>query len=262
MKSCSNCGYSSPDKASECAACGHPLAAVAHSAAAGRPAPVHAPQDRAGRRADWNGIFDLMAHATMKISVSDGGGMGSSGTGFFLEHKGSKVIITNCHVVEGGQFFTANFDPNVDSRGEKYPLTLLAVDSQNDLAALRLTADMGGTDTLASRSHLTLADMTAVKRGDNVCTLGNPKFLEFILTRGSVSGIGGGDYRPNNPGYKQILVNIDTTHGNSGGPVCNEDGEVIGIITAGTSELPNQAFCVTAYAIEQFVSALAAKDII
>lgn len=253
MNTCLKCGY--VFEGNICPACGKKII-VQKSAETEKSSSLNLNSMMKG---DWKRIFGTMEKASMRI-CSDVG----SGTGFFLLYKNKKVIITNNHVVEGGTFFTSEFSEALDDRKEKYPMRLIAIDPQNDLAALQLMGDIGDMNILPGRCYLEIADLKSIGQGDDVCTLGNPKYLKFILTRGHVSGIGEGDYSVpgSNYGSNRILVNITATNGNSGGAVCDAYGKVIGIVTAGTDILPEQIFCVTSFAIETFVSALANKGLL
>jgi S1-C subfamily serine protease len=100
-----------------------------------------------------------------------------------------------------------------------------------------------------------LADISTVKEGDDVCTLGNPEGMTWILTKGSISGVRFGDYGFSaQTGCNRLLADITSTHGNSGGAVCNKRGEVVGLITQGSDKFPRQSACVSCFAVEQMLS--------
>ncbi|MEG1646842.1 MAG: serine protease, partial [Clostridia bacterium] len=146
-------------------------------------------------------------------------------------------------------------------RCENYSAKVVATDEANDLALIQLDADLGNMDVLSGRTSLKIANIDNVKVGDEVCTLGNPRGIRLVLTRGSISGIGYGDYGFNKTsGYNRFLVDITSTNGSSGGAVCNGRGEVVGIITQGCDELPHQAACVSCLAIQQLMSVYYKKN--
>ena len=152
-----------------------------------------------------------------------GGSQSSSaeGTGFVYDTKGD--IVTNEHVVDGASAVTVKF-----SDGSKYKATVVGSDTSTDLAVLHITAP-------ASRLHpLVLADSSAVAVGDGVVAIGNPFGLDHSVTSGIVSAkgrfIGAGNYDD------YIQTDAAINHGNSGGPLLNLQGEVIGVTSQIQSE--------------------------
>jgi S1-C subfamily serine protease len=139
-----------------------------------------------------------------------------SGTGFMF---GSKdYVITNWHVIRGTKNIKVKF-----LNGEKIKAKLLLKDSQNDIAFLKLER----SPQLPS-SNLKIGDSSNVRMGDKVFTIGypaywvmgqNPKYTEGVVN--ALSGI------KDDPTVFQISVQIQP--GNSGGPLFNQSGEVIGI---------------------------------
>lgn len=143
-----------------------------------------------------------------------------SGTGFAV---GSGYVLTNLHVVAGMSRVT------VDLAGGTHFAQLVRTDDANDIALLRMEGNGGRSGSDGSR--LRLGDATKMRPGDRVWTLGYPLAPVLgerpVLTEGSISSLSGlkGD-----PRVFQISVPIQP--GNSGGPLFNERGEVIGITVA------------------------------
>ena len=139
----------------------------------------------------------------------------SSGTGFIVA---PRQIMTNHHVAEGCAAMRARLNS-----GQEIDVTIVAVDAQRDLALLRAEADPGPV--------LIFRRATDVRRGENVVTYGFPLagLLSSgpTLTTGDVSALAGlGD----NP--RQIQISAPVQQGNSGGPLLDLRGHVVGVIVS------------------------------
>ena len=148
----------------------------------------------------------------------------ATGTGFLLGS--SNYVITNYHVVKGFNSLQVNF-----LNGEKVKAKLRANDKANDVAVLELV----NPPDLVTNS-MVLGDSSSVEMGDRVFTIGypvsgilgkNPKYAEGAIS--STTGIA------DDPRMFQITVPIQP--GNSGGPLLNKKGEVIGITTSSLDAL-------------------------
>ncbi len=148
----------------------------------------------------------------------------ATGTGFFIT---SDVIATNYHVVADAVEIT------IDLNGNRFPATLVMKDQVNDLALLRLVIkdDVSSKLVLAQSKPLDVGDVRNVKDGDKVFTVGYPLTAELgrrpRISEGIInSTVGFGD----DPRMMQMSVPIQP--GNSGGPLFNVHGEVVGIVTS------------------------------
>ena len=146
----------------------------------------------------------------------------SGGTGFLFSTK--DYIITNWHVVKGAGSIEVKFPD-----GEVIKAKVLVKDSQNDIAVLKLSQPPS-----TQIPELNFGDSSKVRPGDKVFTIGYPASSILgknqKITDGIVSSITGVE---DDPTMFQITVPIQP--GNSGGPLFNESGEVIGITTASLS---------------------------
>ncbi|MGB4588534.1 MAG: trypsin-like peptidase domain-containing protein [Clostridiaceae bacterium] len=144
----------------------------------------------------------------------------SIGTGFILNDEG--LIATNYHVVEGGETIKVTL-----YTGKEVAAKVVNYDATNDLAVLSLTEDV------AIPGKVTLGDSDNLQVGESVIAIGNPLSQEFA---GSVtSGIVSATDRAvvvNNAEYHYIQTDAAINGGNSGGPLINARGEVIGINSA------------------------------
>lgn len=176
-------------------------------------------------RIDVAAVSDVVASSVVTISAdveSDFAMEGQSvGTGVITTADGE--IITNAHVVDGATAIRVR----LAGESEPIPATLLASDPGNDLALLRIAGD--------GYSAATFAQPESVQIGDEVVAIGFALDLdgEPSVTLGIVSAL---DRTIGTPGdvYLDGLIQTDAaiSSGNSGGPLVNAAGEVIGINTA------------------------------
>ena len=155
-----------------------------------------------------------------------GGSQSSSaeGTGFVYDTKGD--IVTNQHVVSGASAVKVKF-----SDGSTYTATVVGTASATDIAVLHVNAPS------SKLVPLTLADSTKVSVGDGVVAIGNPFGLDGTVTSGIVSAVGREISSPDDtPIEGAIQTDAAINHRNSGGPLLNLHGEVIGITSQIQSE--------------------------
>jgi S1-C subfamily serine protease len=144
----------------------------------------------------------------------------ATGTGIIIDSDGR--ILTNYHVVQGARSIEVRFDDSSTA-----PAKLLGSDPANDLAVIE--ADASGQKLTPAE----LGDSGSVRVGDIVLAIGNPFNLEGTLTQGVVSAIDrtystGANTRPIR---EMIQTDAAVNPGNSGGPLLNCQGQVIGINT-------------------------------
>jgi S1-C subfamily serine protease len=141
----------------------------------------------------------------------------SLGSGFVIDKDG--YIVTNYHVIESARQIEVNF-----SGDDRVQATIVGVDPSTDLALLKINAQA------RALTPLPLGDSDAVRVGDAVVAIGNPFGLERTVTAGIVSALQREITAPN--GYtidKVIQTDAPINQGNSGGPLLNAQGEVIGV---------------------------------
>jgi putative serine protease PepD len=149
-----------------------------------------------------------------------GGQQGSGtaqGTGFVYDTKGD--IVTNDHVVSGSSSVSVKL-----SDGSVYKATVVGTDPSTDLAVLHINAPSSKLVPLA------LADSSKVAIGDGVVAIGNPFGLDGTVTSGIVSALNREIVAPDNtPIEGAIQTDAAINHGNSGGPLLDMQGNVIGV---------------------------------
>ena len=143
------------------------------------------------------------------------------GSGFLVDGDGH--VVTNYHVVSGGEEFIVRL-----SDGTEVPAERLGVSQADDLAVLKVDPSQ-----IADVTPLTLADSSKVTPGQLAIAVGSP-FREFnSIGVGVVSGIDRGHRSVlHRPIPDMIQTDVPLNPGNSGGPLLNSDGEVIGINTS------------------------------
>ena len=140
-----------------------------------------------------------------------------SGSGVIITSDG--YIVTNNHVVEGGQNIRVCLQD-----GSEYEATLIGTDSYSDLAVIKIDATGLPAATLGTSSNMTV--------GDPVFAIGNPLgVLSSSVSQGIISGL---DRTINVGGHNMTLMQTDAAvnPGNSGGGLFNANGELIGIVNA------------------------------
>ena len=139
------------------------------------------------------------------------------GSGFVIDKRGD--ILTNDHVVHGATSISVGFDSGVTSRA-----TVVGTDPSSDLAVIRVQAP-------ASALHpLSFADSSVLQVGQPVYAIGNPFGLDRTMTAGIVSATGRDIQAPNGRTIPNaVQTDAAINHGNSGGPLLDASGRVIGV---------------------------------
>jgi serine protease Do len=166
-------------------------------------------------------LFKRLAPSVVTIAMlAETGTEMSGGTGFVIDAAGT--IVTNHHVIEDGKKVLVRF---ID--GASYEdVTMLVDDAPNDLAILRLNLPKPKSGKPPVFEALKLGDSDAVVVGERAISIGNPLGLDHTLTDGLVSA------RRMLDGKAWIQMSVPVSPGNSGGPIFNMRGEVIGVTTA------------------------------
>lgn len=134
----------------------------------------------------------------------------SLGSGFAV---GENCIVTNAHVIENER------DITVESYGgDEYEASVLGINKKEDIAVL-VVKD-------AHFPYLGIAELSEMKTGDDIYAIGAPKGMAYTLTKGGISAkeraVGAQTY---------IQIDAPINKGNSGGPLLNDDGKVLGMNT-------------------------------
>ncbi len=160
------------------------------------------------------GVVDITQRTT---SASSGASEESEGSGFVISKDG--YIVTNAHVVDAGGKVYVSFSNN-----DKKEATIVGKDESTDVALLKVDES---PDALVP---MTLGDSSKMQPGDEVVAIGNPYGYERTITEGIISATHRSIQAPDNSTITNALqTDAAINHGNSGGPLINMQGQVIGI---------------------------------
>jgi S1-C subfamily serine protease len=177
-------------------------------------------------------VVDRVGAGVAAVTLIDGkgGDAQGGGSGFLFTPDG--YLLTNSHVVRAGQRerpAAGKLNYRVSfSDGQQFPARWVGDDPDTDLAVLRIEGPL--TSTLSANS---LGTSAHVKRGEIAIAIGNPLGFEHTVTAGIVSALG----RSMRASTGRLIPDVIQTDaalnpGNSGGPLLNSRGEVIGVNTA------------------------------
>ncbi|OEU61756.1 MAG: hypothetical protein BA870_12115 [Desulfuromonadales bacterium C00003094] len=157
------------------------------------------------------------------------------GSGFFVDNNGT--VVTAAHVVENAQrVFVVTYEKTF------YPAVVVKRDVQKDLAILRLEGDFPAS------TPLPLGNSDKLQVGEGIIAVGNPFGFTFTVTSGIVSAL---DRQMSQNGVGLIQTDAPLNPGNSGGPILNQEGEVVGVSHAiiSPAQQGRKAFVGLAFAV-------------
>ena len=175
---------------------------------------------------DFTAIIDDVIRAVVSVKTNDGQGSG-------VIYNPNGYIITNRHVIDGASSIWV-----VDYNGRSYPVQILGFGVDVDLAILKINS----SETF---DYLQFEDQISV--GQHVIAVGNPLGLSFTVTEGIISAVNR-KTDDTNVGYMQTDVSINA--GNSGGPLVNAAGDIVGINTFKIDATEGLGFAIPANIVE------------
>ncbi len=169
-----------------------------------------------GKQYNKQTLFKYMAPSTFLIQTHDSNGNEAIGTGFFINENG--LALTNYHVLAGansGKIFLCDEKGNITADRDRDILRVIQYSSKYDWCIFVVSLDPG-----EKSPYLNLARQRP-ERGVEVGVVGNPRGLLATYTTGQVTNL--------HEEHGKIQIDASMTQGNSGGPICNFKGEVVGI---------------------------------
>jgi S1-C subfamily serine protease len=160
------------------------------------------------------------------------------GSGFVIDKTG--YIVTNYHVIRGAESVEVGFSNNDNMKAK-----IVGGDPSTDTALLKVNANARALRPLG------LGDSDAIQVGDDVLAIGNPFGLARSATRGIVSAVQRPLQAPNGMTIDHVIqTDAQINHGNSGGPLLNAQGAVIGVNSAiETGDTGSQGYVGIGFAI-------------
>ncbi len=174
-----------------------------------------------------------LKQAVYKINTASG-----SGSGFYL--KAANIFVTNYHVIEGNKSVSIE-----NQHKDRYPARVVYVNPDVDIAFLR-------SDLHTPAVEIPFDTVQEVHSRDKVFVLGYPFGMPYTITEGIVS-----NEKQLLDGQHFIQTDAAVNPGNSGGPVINSDGLLVGVTTAKFTEADNVGFAIPAKVVKEELDTLA-----
>lgn len=189
---------------------------------------------KASISSDFSGIIETAVNSVVSVKTDV-----SQGSGFFITNDG--YIVTNAHILDQAHLIKIV----TYSQGQK-DATLIGYDDNLDIALLKVSGNFDA---------LTLANSDNIKVGEKVIAVGNPYGLSFTVTEGIVSAVN----REANGLQAYIQTDVPLNPGNSGGPLIDKQGEVIGINNFKVSGGEALGFALESNYVEEAINSIAEK---
>jgi len=179
---------------------------------------------------DFSGVIEnsVLSVVTIRTDISQG-------TGFIIDEDG--YIVTNYHVMQNAQAATI-----ITSDDTNHIVSFVGYDDTFDIALLKISG---------TYNELEFGDSNDVQVGERVIAIGNPLGLEFSVTQGIISGV-----HRTGPNGLDVYIQTDAAlnPGNSGGPLINQRGKVIGINNFKVGSAEGLGFALESNFIKQAVN--------
>ncbi|MEK6933434.1 MAG: trypsin-like peptidase domain-containing protein [Nanoarchaeota archaeon] len=187
---------------------------------------------------DFSGIIDEVIKGVVSVGTDK-----SMGSGFIIDKEG--YVVTNQHVISGAKKIAVlTYDKQVIAA------KLIGSDINRDIALLKIEGEFNSLD---------LGDSDNVQPGRKVIAIGNPLGLSFTVTQGIVSAV---DRDGPNGAQEYIQTDVSLNPGNSGGPLIDINGEVIGINNFKVGGAESLGFALESNVVKKIANEIANTTII
>lgn len=188
---------------------------------------------KSGQTGDFSAVVEEAMKGVVNIATDR-----SAGTGFVINYSG--IIVTNLHVLSGASRIKV-----LTADGEVFSADFIGGDRLRDVALIRINN--------SDLRSLEFADSDSLKVGNKVIAIGNPLGLSFTVTEGIVSALD----RPGANGLNEyIQTDVSLNPGNSGGPLLDTSGKVIGINNFKIGGAENIGFALESNSAEKVINAI------
>lgn len=204
-----------------------------------------------GKRMNLADVIAKCELSVVRIETTGAIG-GGTGSGFVVDSRGT--IVTNCHVIEGASEAQVHFADG----GVADVLGTLVIDEARDIAIIKISD--------VDRPAFTFSKALP-RKGEEIVALGAPLGLAFTATRGIVSAIRSGQELATETGQERegtwIQVDAALSPGNSGGPLINEQGNVVAMATlASTGVAQSLNFGISAADIRESIEGARTRSLV
>jgi serine protease Do len=197
---------------------------------------------KASASSDFSGIIQSSIQSVVTIKTSS-----AQGTGFMINSDG--YLITNAHVLADSSGNLASNIQAITSDQTSHNAQFIGYDANLDIALLKISGQY---------TPLKLGNSSNVEIGEKVIAIGNPLGLQFSVSEGIVSAI---DRQGSNGLNYYIQTDAALNPGNSGGPLINQNGEVIGINNFKVSGGENLGFALESNYIKQAINKITQQNL-
>ena len=190
------------------------------------------------------GTVTVLVNKGLKIEAGLGSPDVVIGSGFFIDKRG--YLLTNYHVIQSEvdpeyEGYSRLFISLPNSKGDRIPAKVLGWDANLDVALVKAEVEAPWVFSFAPQPNL--------KQGDRLYAIGSPGGLEATITAGIVSAVG----RKFLPMGEALQMDVAVNPGNSGGPLVDENGWVVGLVFAGVPEFQGVNFAISGVYIQRLI---------
>ena len=197
---------------------------------------------KAGTSDDFSGIIQTALPSVVTVKTS-----AAQGTGFLITSNG--YIVTNANVLADANGNLASNIRVVTNNQNTINAQFIGYDGNMDVALLKISGNY---------QALTLGNSSKVQIGDKVIAIGDPLGLQFSVSEGIVSAI---DRQGSNGLNDYIQTDASLNPGNSGGPLIDKNGQVIGINNFKISGGENLGFALESIYVKQAINSIAQQNL-
>lgn len=196
---------------------------------------------KASASSDFSGVIENSIKSVVTIRTDS-----AQGTGFIITDDG--YIVTNAHVLADSNGYLAKNIRAINSDSQTISATFIGFDDNFDLALIKISGNY---------NSIKLGNSDNIQIGEKVIAIGNPLGLQFSVSEGIISAVN----REGSNGEKAyIQTDAALNPGNSGGPLINKQGEVIGINNFKISGGESLGFALESNYIKEVVNSISQQS--